>query len=90
MTEDSREQWRQMLEQMLGSEGADEAMRALEASGIDPSQMSGAGFPATPEQMQAAMAQMQQMLAGATTATRTGRWHTMSRGRSRTPAAIRA
>ncbi|UFU05559.1 zinc-dependent metalloprotease [Ruania halotolerans] len=63
MSEDSREQWRQMLEQMLGKEGADEAMRAFEASGIDPGQLGGTGFGSDPAQLQAAMAQMQQLLA---------------------------
>lgn len=64
MTEDDpREQMRRMLEQMLGPEGAEEALRALEASGMDPAAWSAAGMPVNPEQLQAAMAQMRQVLA---------------------------
>lgn len=61
--EDPREQIRAMLEQMLGPEGAEEALRALEASGMDPAAWSASGMPLDPAQMQAAMAQMRQMLA---------------------------
>lgn len=64
MTEDdSREQMRRMLEQMLGPDGAEEALRALEASGMDPAAWSSSGMPVNPEQLQAAMAQMRQVLA---------------------------
>src|SRR5699024_11358280 len=64
MTEDDpREQMRRMLEQMLGPDGAEEALRALEASGMDPAAWSSAGMPVNPEQLQAAMAQMRQVLA---------------------------
>ncbi len=61
--ENAREQLRRMLEQLLGAEGAEEAMRAFEASGIDPAQLAGAGMPTDPAQVQAAMAQMQQLMA---------------------------
>ncbi|WP_022917585.1 zinc-dependent metalloprotease [Ruania albidiflava] len=64
MTEDDpREQMRRMLEQMLGPEAAEEALRALEASGMDPAAWSSAGMPVNPEQLQAAMAQMRQVMA---------------------------
>lgn len=65
MTEDpsGAEQWRRMLESMLGPQAAEEAMRALESSGMDLSQLSGMpGAPADPAQFAAAMAQMRQML----------------------------
>lgn len=57
---DGQEQWRKMLESMLGKEAAEEALAAMYASGID-----FGALPAEvdPSQLQAAMAQMQQMLA---------------------------
>jgi|SRR5690625_4744716 len=62
------EEWRRMLESMLGPEAAEEALRALEASGMDLSQLSSMGaMPTDPAQMSAAMAQMQQMFSAATT-----------------------
>ncbi|UFU03956.1 zinc-dependent metalloprotease [Ruania suaedae] len=60
--ENARESLRRMLEQVLGADGAEEAMRAFEASGIDPEQLAGAGMPTDPAQLQAAMAQMQQLM----------------------------
>lgn len=56
---EGHDQWREILESMLGPEGAEEAMRAISASGMDFSEL-----PAeiNPAQLQAAMAQMQQML----------------------------
>ncbi len=57
------DQWRQMLESLLGPDGAQEAMRAMEASGMDLSQLSAmAPGGANPEQLAAAMAQMRQVL----------------------------
>src|SRR5690625_6580302 len=57
------DRWRRMLESMLGPQAAEEAMRALESSGMDLSQLSGMpGAPADPAQFAAAMAQMRQML----------------------------
>lgn len=62
------EEWRRMLESMLGPEAAEEALRALEASGMDLSQLSSMGaMPTDPAQMSAAMAQMQQMFSAAAT-----------------------
>ena len=58
-----RDEWRHMLEALLGPEGAEEALRALEASGVDPEQWANtAGLPQNPQQMAAAMAQMRQIL----------------------------
>ncbi|MFV0252368.1 MAG: zinc-dependent metalloprotease [Beutenbergiaceae bacterium] len=63
MNED-REQWRKMLESVLGPQAAEEAMRALEASGADPAEWARAsGIDANPQALAAAMAQMQQILA---------------------------
>lgn len=56
------ENWRKMLESMLGPEAAEEAMRALEHSGMD---LSGLPAEINPAQLQAAMAQMQSLMAGA-------------------------
>ena len=56
---DGPEQWRKMLESMLGPEGAEEAMRAISASGMD---FSSLPAEVDPSQLQAAMAQMQQLL----------------------------
>lgn len=53
------EQWRKMLESMLGPEAAEEAMRAISASGMD---MSNLPAQIDPGQLQAAMQQMQQLL----------------------------
>ncbi|WP_163542707.1 zinc-dependent metalloprotease [Occultella kanbiaonis] len=62
-TPSGRDEWRRMLEQMLGPEAAEEAMRALEASGVDPEQFASvAGMPQNPQQMAAAMSQMRQIL----------------------------
>lgn len=62
--EPDREQWRKMLESVLGPEAAEEAMRALEASGADPVEWAKAsGIDASPQALAAAMAQMQQILA---------------------------
>lgn len=54
------EQWRKMLESMLGPEAAEEAMRAISESGMD---LRGLPSEIDPGQLQAAMAQMQQLLA---------------------------
>jgi putative hydrolase len=60
---DDREQWRRMLESVLGPEGAEEAMRALEASGADPAEWAKAsGFAQNPQALAAAMQQMQRIL----------------------------
>src|SRR5690625_1998236 len=56
---DGLEQWRKMLESMLGPEAAEEAMRAISASGMD---MSNLPSEIDPAQLQAAMQQMQQLL----------------------------
>src|SRR5699024_9392258 len=57
------EQWRRMLESVLGPEGAEEALRALESSGFDLSQLSQMpGAPADPAMFSSAMAQMRQVL----------------------------
>ncbi|MGC0249618.1 zinc-dependent metalloprotease [Pseudactinotalea sp. Z1748] len=57
------EQWRRMLESMLGPDAAAEAMRALESSGMDLSRLeSMPGMPSDPSQFAAAMAQMRQVL----------------------------
>ncbi|PWD50312.1 zinc-dependent metalloprotease [Serinibacter arcticus] len=62
--DDARRTWQQLLQQMLGEEGAREAMEALEAGGFDPAQMAqAAGLPSDAAGMQAMMAQMQSMLA---------------------------
>ncbi len=62
---DARQSWEQLLRQMLGEEGAREAMEALEASGFDPAQMAqAAGLPKDAAGMQAMMAQMQRLMAG--------------------------
>jgi putative hydrolase len=61
---DDREQWRRMLESVLGPEAAEEAMRALEASGADPAEWArSTGFGNNPQALAAAMAQMQRILA---------------------------
>lgn len=61
---DEREQWRRMLESVLGAEAAEEAMRALEASGADPAEWAKAsGLGDNPQALAAAMAQMQRILA---------------------------
>ncbi|ACQ81135.1 conserved hypothetical protein [Beutenbergia cavernae DSM 12333] len=62
--DDARRTWRALLRSMLGEEGAEEAMRALEANGFDPGAMAqAAGLPLDPAQLQSMMAQMQRMLA---------------------------
>lgn len=53
-----------MLESVLGPEGAEEALRALEASGADPAEWAKAsGFAGNPQALAAAMQQMQRILA---------------------------
>lgn len=60
---DEREQWRRMLESVLGPDGAEEAMRALEASGADPAEWAkSSGFAQNPQAIAAAMQQMQRIL----------------------------
>lgn len=60
---DEREQMRRMLESILGPDGAEEAMRALEASGADPTEWAKAsGFGQNPQALAAAMQQMQRIL----------------------------
>ena len=52
-----------MLESVLGPEGAEEAMRALEASGADPAEWAkSSGFAQNPQALAAAMQQMQRIL----------------------------
>ncbi|TGO06162.1 zinc-dependent metalloprotease [Serinibacter arcticus] len=63
--DDARRTWEQLLRQMLGEDGARDAMEALEAGGFDPAQMAqAAGLPGDAAGMQAMMAQMQRMMAG--------------------------
>lgn len=58
-----RDEWRRMLESLLGPEAAEEAMRALEASGADPAEWAKAsGLQANPQALAAAIAQMQRIL----------------------------
>ncbi|WP_454300114.1 zinc-dependent metalloprotease [Salana multivorans] len=67
MAEDdaARRSWEMLLRQMLGKEGAEEAMAALEASGFDPEQLARTtGIPTDPASLQAMMDQMQRMMAG--------------------------
>lgn len=63
VNDDARHSWEMLLRQMLGEEGAREAMAALEANGFDPEAMArGAGLPTDPASLQAMMAQMQRMV----------------------------
>src|SRR5690606_36779359 len=58
-----RDEWRRMLESLLGPEAAEEAMRALEASGADPAEWAKAsGLAANPQALAAAISQMQRIL----------------------------
>lgn len=60
---DEREQWRRMLESVMGPEAAEEAMRALEASGADPAEWAkSSGLAQNPQAMAAAMSQMRRIL----------------------------
>lgn len=62
--EDARRRWELLLQQMLGEDGAREAMAALEANGFDPAEMAqAAGLPGDAASMQAMLGQMQRMLA---------------------------
>lgn len=66
--EDARRSWEMLLRQMLGEEGAREAMAALEASGFDPDEFARAsGLPTDPASLQAMVGQMQRMMAGSDT-----------------------
>lgn len=61
--DDARGTWEQLLRQMLGEEGAREAMEALQAGGFDAEQMAQvANLPTDPVAMQAMMAQMQRLM----------------------------
>lgn len=61
--EEAREVWEQMLRQVLGEDGAKEAMAALEASGFDAEQLAKVpGMPTNAASMQAMMAQLQQAM----------------------------
>ncbi|MFV0425915.1 MAG: zinc-dependent metalloprotease [Beutenbergiaceae bacterium] len=61
--EPDREQWRKMLESVLGPAAAQEAMQALEASGADPAEWAKAtGLDANPQALAAVMAHMQRIL----------------------------
>ncbi|ROR97526.1 putative hydrolase [Salana multivorans] len=61
----ARQSWEMLLRQMLGEEGAREAMSALEASGFDPEQLARTtGLPTDPASLQAMMGQMQRMMSG--------------------------
>lgn len=59
-----REQWKQMLAAILGPEAAEEAMRALAESGVDPQEWARtSGLAQNPQAVAAAMAQMQRIMA---------------------------
>lgn len=63
-SEDARRSWELLLRQMLGEEGAREALEALEAGGFDPAGMAEAtGLPMDPASLQAMMLQMQRLMA---------------------------
>ncbi|GAA4416459.1 zinc-dependent metalloprotease [Georgenia halophila] len=56
--------WEELLRSMMGGPAAEEAMRAMRASGMDPEAMSqAAGLPADRNQLMLMISQMQQMLA---------------------------
>ena len=56
--------WEELLRSMMGPAAAEEAMRAMRASGLDPEAMSqAAGLPADRNQLMMMIGQMQQMLA---------------------------
>jgi len=56
--------WEELLRSMMGPEAAEEAMRAMRASGLDPEAMSrAAGLPADRNQLMMMIGQMQQLLA---------------------------
>ncbi|MFC7406260.1 zinc-dependent metalloprotease [Georgenia alba] len=56
--------WEELLRSMLGGPAAEEAIRALRASGVDPAAMSqAAGLPTDRNQLMLMISQMQQMLA---------------------------
>lgn len=56
--------WEALLRSMLGPQGADEAMSAMRAAGIDPEAMAqAAGLPQDPNQLTLMLSQMQQVLA---------------------------
>lgn len=58
-----RSPWEDMLRSMLGSEAADEMIKAMRSSGVDPASM-GAGmkFPGTPEEMRSMLGQLNYMM----------------------------
>ncbi|MEE6273651.1 zinc-dependent metalloprotease [Georgenia wangjunii] len=61
---DAEDSWEALLRSMLGPEAAAEAMRAMQASGMDPEAMArAAGLPADRNQLSMMLAQMQQVLA---------------------------
>lgn len=61
---EGRRSWEMLLRQMLGEEGAREALEALEASGFDPDELArSAGLPQDAASLHAMAAQFQQMLA---------------------------
>ncbi|KAE8764121.1 zinc-dependent metalloprotease, partial [Georgenia thermotolerans] len=56
--------WEELLRSMMGPEAAEEAMRAMRASGLDPEAMSrAAGLPTDRNQLMMMLTQMQQLLA---------------------------
>ena len=56
--------WEELLRSMMGPEAAEEAMRAMRASGMDPEAMSkAAGLPTDRNQLMMMLGQMQQLLA---------------------------
>lgn len=61
---DDARRWEELLRSIVGPEAAEEAMRAMRASGLDPDAMAkAAGLPPDQNQMMAMMAQMQSLLA---------------------------
>ncbi|WP_127571350.1 zinc-dependent metalloprotease [Georgenia faecalis] len=61
---DANEGWEALLRSMMGPEAAEEAMRAMRESGLDPDAMArAAGLPQDPAQLAMMLAQMQQVLA---------------------------
>ncbi|UNX53943.1 zinc-dependent metalloprotease [Georgenia sp. TF02-10] len=61
---DEPSRWEELLRSMLGPQAAEEAIRAMRASGLDPEAMSAAaGLPADRNQLMLMITQMQQLLA---------------------------
>ncbi|MDD9206297.1 zinc-dependent metalloprotease, partial [Georgenia sp. 10Sc9-8] len=61
--DEGAQRWEEMLRSMLGPEAAEEALRAMRASGMDPESMArAAGLPQDQNQMMLMISQMQQLL----------------------------